>query len=304
MRLTRLLMLVAGLVMVLPFSAAPAPALAATCEFVLGFKVIHDLIPDMVGDCMTNEFHVSNGDGVQVTRAWHGKGGLLVWRKLDNWTAYTDGANTWVNGPYGLQKRTNDTRFCPWEANPDNLPCVGNPPPTVEPPKTSPTPNGPGGTPTPKVDQGQPPVPMAQHEDAEKRFQYPKGWMAGRGCGGRCYGYVEPNGRALIMYYAPDRLGPDYKLPEYFIKWQHDNASLKGLSFGAQEQLTVNGFPAAIQAYSFTDTDGYQEKGLLFVIKNGALVYEVDYYALASRWAEFEPIFRWSISTFFPKSAG
>jgi len=48
---------------------------------------------------------------------------LLVWRKLDNWTTFTDGFHTWVNGPYGLQERLNDQRFG-WEANPDGLPVV------------------------------------------------------------------------------------------------------------------------------------------------------------------------------------
>jgi hypothetical protein len=43
--------------------------------------------------------------------------GLLLWRKLDNWTAFTDGVRWWVNGPLGLQQRLNDQRFS-WEANP------------------------------------------------------------------------------------------------------------------------------------------------------------------------------------------
>jgi hypothetical protein len=58
------------------------------------------------------------GDAIQ-----HTTGGLLVWRKLDNWTTFTDGFHTWVNGPYGLQERLNDQRFG-WEANPDGLPVV------------------------------------------------------------------------------------------------------------------------------------------------------------------------------------
>jgi hypothetical protein len=98
----------------------PLPAQAADCQFILGFKTIHDLIPDKVGACKTNEYHnPQNGDGLQETVAWHGKGGLLVWRKADNWTAYTDGSRTWVNGPNGLQERSNDERF-PWEG--DNKP--------------------------------------------------------------------------------------------------------------------------------------------------------------------------------------
>ena len=37
-----------------------------------------------------------NGDGLQETTAWHGKGGLMVWRKADNFTAFTDGYRTWI----------------------------------------------------------------------------------------------------------------------------------------------------------------------------------------------------------------
>ena len=38
-------------------------------------------------------------------------GGLLVWRKLDNWTAFTNGSITWINGPFGLQARANTRTF-------------------------------------------------------------------------------------------------------------------------------------------------------------------------------------------------
>jgi hypothetical protein len=81
------------------------------CRLQLGFRVLHDLIPDIVGDCLEDEHHNPlNGDALQRTT-----GGLLVWRKADNWTAFTDGATTWINGPFGLQSRPNDGRF-PWEA--------------------------------------------------------------------------------------------------------------------------------------------------------------------------------------------
>ncbi len=74
---------------------APAPATAAGCQFVLGFKALHDLIPDVVGECVVDEHHnPENGDGLQETGGVGGKGGLMVWRKADNWTAYTDGYHT------------------------------------------------------------------------------------------------------------------------------------------------------------------------------------------------------------------
>lgn len=109
--MTRWLRLILAFV-VLTAASPIAPAAADGCQFVLGFKLIHDTIPGMVGDCVTNEhFNLANGDSIQDVTAWHGKGGLLVWRKCDNWTAFTDGSNTWVNGPFGVQMRPNSDRF-------------------------------------------------------------------------------------------------------------------------------------------------------------------------------------------------
>jgi hypothetical protein len=94
----------------------------AGCRFVLGFATLHDLIPGIVGACLENEHHnPANGDALQATT-----NGLLVWRKADNFTAFTDGFRTWVNGPYGLQQRLNRQRLA-WEWNPDGLPVT--PPP-------------------------------------------------------------------------------------------------------------------------------------------------------------------------------
>lgn len=79
-------------------------------RFVLGFKTLAELIPDVVGEPLENEHHnPENGDGLQQTTR-----GLLVWRKSDNWTAFTDGYRTWINGPNGLQQRLNEERF-EWE---------------------------------------------------------------------------------------------------------------------------------------------------------------------------------------------
>lgn len=89
-------------------AAAPAPQ-GGACQFALGFRALHDLIPGIVGTCLTDEQHGANGDGLQFTA-----NGLLVWRKADNFTAFTDGYRTWVNGPFGLQERLNTQRF-DWE---------------------------------------------------------------------------------------------------------------------------------------------------------------------------------------------
>src|SRR6185312_2994233 len=68
----------------------PAP----TCRFVLGFAALHAALPAAVGDCLDNERHAANGDGVQHTTR-----GLLVWRKASNTTAFTNGYSTWLVAP-------------------------------------------------------------------------------------------------------------------------------------------------------------------------------------------------------------
>lgn len=84
-------------------------------EFKLGFAALAELIPTVVGVPLEDERHDSpNGDGLQATLMPNGARGLMVWRKEDNWTAFTDGYRTWVNGPLGLQERLNTERF-DWE---------------------------------------------------------------------------------------------------------------------------------------------------------------------------------------------
>ena len=98
-------------------ASATTPATALGCQFVLGFATMAGSIPQAVGQCTDEESHnPTNGDALQ-----HTSGGLLVWRKADNWTAFTDGFHTWVNGPYGVQERLNTQRFS-FEANPAGLP--------------------------------------------------------------------------------------------------------------------------------------------------------------------------------------
>ena len=112
MRQRFMALIIAGLLVLL---ALPATTTAAECQFILGFATLKALIdaaegPDKVGDCLENQrFNPENGDALQQTT-----GGLLVWRKADNWTAFTDGYRTWINGPYGLQARLNTETF-DWE---------------------------------------------------------------------------------------------------------------------------------------------------------------------------------------------
>ena len=102
--------------------ATPTLAQAApTCRFQLGFAALQHLLPSRVGQCLDDAHYGVSGDATQ-----HTTNGLLAWRKLDNWTAFTDGDHTWVNGPNGVQERLNNQRFS-WEANPAGLPAVANP---------------------------------------------------------------------------------------------------------------------------------------------------------------------------------
>ncbi len=95
-------LIVAGLLALL---TAPAAA-ASPCQFALGFDAIKTLVAlsegeDRVGACLENEwFDPATGEATQKTA-----GGQLTWRKADNWTAFSDGQRTWVNGPHGLQAR-------------------------------------------------------------------------------------------------------------------------------------------------------------------------------------------------------
>jgi len=95
-----------------------APAIqsqATACAFQLGFATVHDLAPTQVGDCVEDEGHnPENGDGLQ-----HTTNGLMVWRKTDNWTAFTNGYRTWINGPNSLRYRLNEERFS-WESDAAN----------------------------------------------------------------------------------------------------------------------------------------------------------------------------------------
>jgi len=91
--------------------AQGAAQTAAGCQFVLGFKALHDMDPADVGDCTDNQSFASNGDAQQHTTK-----GLMAWRKADNWTAFTNGYQTWINGPQGLVNRLNTERFS-WEGD-------------------------------------------------------------------------------------------------------------------------------------------------------------------------------------------
>jgi hypothetical protein len=90
--------------------APGAHAQVAPCRFQLGFADLARLLgPERAGVCREDQRVNPNGDGEQATST-----GMLVWRKADNWTAFTDGYRTWLNGPNGLEDRLNTQRL-PWE---------------------------------------------------------------------------------------------------------------------------------------------------------------------------------------------
>lgn len=96
----------------------PGPgSAAAACRFVLGFAVVAGELPRVVGQRLDDERRdPASGDALRHTTT-----GLLVWRKADNFTAFTDGFHTLVAGPNGIEERQNTQRFA-WEANPTQLP--------------------------------------------------------------------------------------------------------------------------------------------------------------------------------------
>ncbi len=142
---SRILLFTVMLAVLLAHLLVPAYASAAGCRFVLGFATLKALIdeaegPETVGECLEDErFNPANGDSLQRTT-----GGLMVWRKHDNWTAFTDGYRTWINGPNGLQKRLNTERF-DWEtepppvATPEPVPTETPEPAPAETPVAAPT---------------------------------------------------------------------------------------------------------------------------------------------------------------------
>src|SRR5947207_15426377 len=86
-----------GALLWLAHPAAAAPA-AARCWFQGGFLLLHDRLPHEVGTCTGQEqYDPVSGDAMQRST-----GGVLIWRKADNWPGFTDGSTTWINGPYGL----------------------------------------------------------------------------------------------------------------------------------------------------------------------------------------------------------
>jgi hypothetical protein len=126
------------LLLIVSLTASAQPS----CTFTLGFQMLRDQMREIVGDCLENEhFNQVNGNAEQRTTA-----GLLVWRKCDNWTAFTNGTTTWIHGPTGLVTRPNAGPLFPFESPScpnSSAPVQPQPPPgppTAAPPASVPNP--------------------------------------------------------------------------------------------------------------------------------------------------------------------
>ncbi len=183
------------------------------CTFTLGFKALHDQIQDIVGDCVSAETHnPDNGDGLQQTT-----NGLLVWRKADNWTAFTNGATTWINGPQGLQSRPADDRFA-WES--------ADPPPTAQNP--TPVPGGPEpgvpGAVTLNI-----PASLSDQKNftVARQFNLPPGFevsLFSAGLGAARFMAFSPQGD---LYVSLPRLGKVWAMPDH----DHDGVADEVITF-------------------------------------------------------------------------
>ena len=139
----------------------PRAGRRADCELKLGFRALASRSPRSSAPAWrTSTSTPPTATAEQRTTAHHGQGGLLVWRKADNWTAFTDGYWTWVNGPNGVQRRLNTERF-DWEA------------PAAAQENAAPGVDSPGGAAT------APSARWARHYDPEKKLR-PPGRVDGR----------------------------------------------------------------------------------------------------------------------------
>ena len=184
----RLVVIVALLIGLWPSSALAQPS----CRFVLGFAALRDLVgPQKVGNCLEDEhFNLENGNAEQRTA-----GGLLVWRKGDNFTAFTDGGTTWINGPNGLQSRPNGERFS-WERDP-----VSNQRPEAAQPSSQ------LSGPQPPVVPTAPPSPTPTPVPLPPSSQQPRSQPAiepARNVGPRCAAFAQQYVEVVLRGYSRD----------------------------------------------------------------------------------------------------
>ncbi len=99
-----------GLGIALAAGSAPREGGAACALLPETAGLVADLEPRVIGRCAAAPTTSPNGDVTQTTT-----NGLVVIRRSDGRTAFTDGYRTWVDGSDGVQRRLNGERF-DWEA--------------------------------------------------------------------------------------------------------------------------------------------------------------------------------------------
>jgi len=65
--------------------------------------------PSLVGECVEDALFAADADATQRTT-----NGKLIWRRADERAAFTDGADTWLDGPNGIVRRHSHERYA-WE---------------------------------------------------------------------------------------------------------------------------------------------------------------------------------------------
>jgi len=101
-------------------SSSNASVQAADCQFPLGHAFLDSRFLQ-VDQCIHDEARTPDHDNTLHPAI----DGLVVRQSADNGTAWTNGTQTWINGPNGVeQPRTN--RGFSWETSPDSLPGADN----------------------------------------------------------------------------------------------------------------------------------------------------------------------------------
>jgi hypothetical protein len=80
------------------------------CTFLPSLATLRvKLGPVLVGDCVEDPLEAADVDPTQRTT-----NGVLSWRRADARVAFTDGTDTWLDGPKGIVRRRNNERYA-WE---------------------------------------------------------------------------------------------------------------------------------------------------------------------------------------------
>jgi hypothetical protein len=199
MRRAVALLALAGLLGAVP--PAGAAPLTAPCQLTGGFKTLGEMVPE-VGPCLEDaRVEAATGNTLQRTA-----GGLLVWRPVGNWTAFTDGFHTWLNGPFGLQQRLATERF-DWEEALAPAPAAA---PAPAPASCAPTTNNDAAAraaPLGEAVNGTiPPAVWSRSGDTPDRIAYRYYSFAGDGASATVAAEVADDGgyRVRVNVYAPD----------------------------------------------------------------------------------------------------